>query len=185
MVLRPAAPILFWLIGTSIPAQDPVTVGALGHASSVSLPLSKAIVFERAIEAWNTIIAIEPGATLVITDPDTGILEGTARIRFRSHVLSGREQTMGSIHYRIRIQAMHGECRIAFSAFKHTGNPGAARGAIDLGLLTASGPPAQRLPGLSRPIATRIMDEARKAALERAVHITRLFEASLRSGTTR
>ncbi|MCB9170720.1 MAG: hypothetical protein H6597_06600 [Flavobacteriales bacterium] len=185
MLRRLTLSILMPLLVPGLRGQD-VTPGlALGHASSVSLPMSKAMVYARALEAWRSIIALEPGATLITQDPDAGIIEGTARIRFRSEALAGREQTMGNITYRIRIQALHGECRIAFTSFRHTGNPGATRGPIDLGTLTASGPPLERPPGLSWSIASRIMDEARTAALDRALTLTRHFEASLRTGNAR
>src|SRR5688572_25147610 len=79
------------------------STAALLVSRSVSVPLNNLKLFDSAVEAWTWTFGQEPGAKLVRSDREQGILEGTARLNFRSQMLTNREETMGVIQYKVVI----------------------------------------------------------------------------------
>ncbi|MBV6404819.1 MAG: hypothetical protein IT228_02700 [Flavobacteriales bacterium] len=154
---------------------------ALLFSASYSLPMSASQVLERAREAWSQSFAREPGARLNPANDRPDQLEGSAHFNFRSTTLTGREETMGRVSYRVRISATNGGCEVTIGPFRHTGNRAALRGGTDLGLITAAGPPTHRPPGLSGRTTTTLLGEIRQLARQKGEGLLRNFGALLRS----
>ncbi|HMC96367.1 MAG TPA: hypothetical protein VKG92_01825, partial [Flavobacteriales bacterium] len=129
-------------------SQDPAT--AISYTRSVSVPLNAVQLFDRADEAWTWTFGKEPGARLLIKDRDKGVIEATARLNFRSEMLTQREESMGTVQYHITLQIRAGECRTVVTELTHTGNRNTARGGIHLGLLTHAEGPSHKVPGMGR-----------------------------------
>ncbi|MBK9276413.1 MAG: hypothetical protein IPM49_17990 [Flavobacteriales bacterium] len=154
---------------------------ALMITTAYSLPLSRTQVIERAQQAWAQTFGREPGASLGPADERPDHLEGSAHFNFRSKDITGREETMGRVSYRVRIIATNGGCEVSIGPFRHTGNRSAMRGGTDLGVITAGGPAARRPPGLSARTASGLLAEIRALARQKGEGLLRNFGALLRT----
>lgn len=149
------------------------TEGGVSYHATYTLPLNGLQVHDRALEAWNRTFGREPGATLLRNDRDAGDLEGQARINFRSIHLVGREETMGTVGYRVVIRSEPGKCRLMVTDLKHTGNRNTLRGGIHFGRLTNHPAPTERVSGLGQRNAERVWEDIKKQSdmhLQRLLH---------------
>ncbi len=160
------------------------TTAAISFSRSISVPLNSVKLFDKATDAWNWTFGQEPGAQLLRSERENGILEGNARVNFRSQMLSNREESMGVIQYRIIINVKAGECRTTVTELTHHGNYKAPRNGVHLGLLTRSMAPLQRVPGMSRGNSIRLYTEVKELATQRVQELMRAFDARLRAGET-
>jgi hypothetical protein len=161
--------------------QDNGSVTPLVYTSSISVPLNAVQLYDKALHSWNWTFGREPGATLKRSDRENGIIEGTARINFRSEMLTGREESMGTIQYRVQVQLRAGECRTIVSELTHAGNHEAPGGGLHLGLLTRSAAPPQRLPGLGKANVQRLYAELKAVAGTHCAALMQQFDARLRT----
>lgn len=164
-------------------AQAPAAV--LTFSRSVSVPLNAVQLFDAASDAWTWTFGKEPGARVLSSDRSTGIMKGTARLNFRSQMLTGREESMGTVSYQLLIQIQAGECRITISELTHTGNRNTPRGGIHLMQLMRADADARRTEGLSRTNVERLHAELRNAATEHLTGLLQAFEARLRASVDR
>lgn len=164
-MLRVTVPLLLVLCTVTLSAQDPdagTPAAPLIISRSVSVPLNAAQLFDAATQAWTWTFGKEPGAKVIRSDRGTGVIEGTARMNYRSTQLSLREETMGTVQYRVRVEVKAGECRVVVSELVHTGNKGTARGGVHLGKLTQGDLPAERVRGTGRANVVRIHAEMKE-----------------------
>ncbi|MBK7269601.1 MAG: hypothetical protein IPI07_08820 [Flavobacteriales bacterium] len=176
----------FWLLfallaGRSAIAQAADSSMAITFTGAINLPLAMKPMHALAMEAWKVSFGREPGAAIVLNDADKGVLEATAHFNYRSAKLNGREETMGRVSYRVRIRSENGTCSVGVTQFKHQGNKAALRGGIDLGLVTVSGPPLGRTPGLSPWGAKNILAEVRARSRSTADRVIRAFVAAMQA----
>ena len=157
------------------------STAALTFNRSTTVPLNAVLLFDRAMEAWTWTFGKEPGAKLLRSDRSLGVIEGTARVNFRSEMLSNREETMGTVQYRAIINVVAGECRLMITQLEHAGNRKAPRGGIDLGLLIRSAVPPDRVPGMGRTSAMRLYSEVKNTASARLNQLMQAFDARLRA----
>lgn len=179
--------ILLFLNAGRVSSQSLVadTVGAIGFSRSVSVPLNAYQLFDKALEAWTWTFGKEPGALLRRSDRESGVIEGSARVNFRSTMLTGREESMGTIAYRVTIMVHAGVSRITVQELVHTGNRGALRGGIHLGRLARGSSPQERVPGLGRANTERLYAEVKEHSQERITQVMQAFEARLRANAER
>jgi hypothetical protein len=169
-----------WLL--SLPAHGQDQPGAaISYSRSVSAPLNALLLHDKAMEAWNWTFGREPGARLVAVDRAMGQIEGTARLNFRSAQLALREETMGSVHYRVVVSTKAGECRVQVTDLSHTGNRSTPRGGVHLGMLMRGEATAQRVAGVGGGTAKRIHAEVKSVADARILALLQAFEARLRA----
>jgi len=167
---------------TGVRAQElPVdSNAALTVSAAFSVPLNHVQVLEKAREAWHATFAQEPGASLAKGDRDDPTFEGQAYVRFRSEQLVGREESMGIITYRVKVQARNGTCRISVTDFRHVGNRDAYRGPIDVGLLTRNQAPPRKVRGMGRRNGQELWVDLKNVAVTRAEELVAAFGANLR-----
>ena len=158
------------------------TTAALSLTRSVSVPLNAVKLFDRAMEAWTWTFGQEPGAILLRHDREQGVIEGIARVNFRSEMLNNREETMGIIQYRVIINITAGECRTVVTELTHSGNRNAPRNGIHLGRITRSTVPPRKVPGMGRSNAIRLYQEVKQTATARLQHLMLAFDSRLRAG---
>ncbi len=176
---------LWWptllLLSTGLQAQElPASGGApLRFSGSVSAPLNGKQLFANAAEAWRFSFGLEPGARMELDTAAHSIL-GAARFNFRSSLLNGRDGSLGTISYRVRITVLNGECRWSVEELKHAGNRAAPKGAVDIGLLTTGASPPNRLPGMSHSASVKLWEDAKRQVSDRVDAVRRSFEARLR-----
>ena len=174
-MLRAFPALLLLLVLLRAAAQpDGQESAALSFTHTFGVPLARAQMFDAAMLSWERTFGLEPAAVLGRNDRASGVIEGTARINYRSGPLTAREETMGVIAYRVMVQAGNGECTVLVTHLVHSGNRGAMRGGLDFGLLTGASVPAGGHPGVSHRNAARLMDDMRMQATDR---ITALFNA--------
>ncbi len=159
--------------------QDAAT--ALGFTRSMSVPLNAVQFFDRASEAWTWTFGKEPGARLQLSDREAGILEGTARLNFRSTMLTGREESMGTVTYHVRLQIHAGECRAVVSGLSHSGNRSTTRGGIHLGTIMRNDADVAMAGGMSRGNLVRLHAEVRETATARINSLLKAMEARIRA----
>jgi hypothetical protein len=159
------------------------TTAALSFTRSVSVPLNALKLYDRALEAWTWTFGQEPGAQLLRADREQGVIEGIARVNFRSEMLTNREESMGTIQYRVIINIRPGESRTVVTELNHTGNRNAPRNGIHLGLVTRSIAPAGRVPGMGRSNAIRLYAEVKQQATARIQTVMQSFDSRLRAGS--
>lgn len=164
-------------------ATDEGAGAAISYARTVSVPLNALLLHDKALEAWTWTFGKEPGARMLRANREQGLIEGTARVNFRSQALALREETMGVIQYRVLIASRAGECRITVSELNHTGNRGTARGGVHLGLLLRGDGPAGPVPGVGGGTARRIHAELKGVAEARILSLLQAFEARLRASS--
>lgn len=112
---------------------------------------------------------------------DEGVLEGTARVNFRSQRLWLRDESMGAIQYHVALHVKAGECKVNVNELIHTGNRNTARGGVHLGLLTQGDRPLKDTPGTSISGLQRTYAEAKEVAETRIHALLQMFEARLRA----
>jgi hypothetical protein len=170
-----------WVFG-----QSPVAGGAgpLVITEEVGLAMSKAQVMSAAQAAWESSFGGEPGGHLTLVDTENGIMEGTARMNYRSKMLAAREETMGVVTYAVTVQARNGQCHLRIHNVHHTGNRAARGGGISMGPVMEGTAPDEHYPGMSLGASRRMHSDLRAAAEARLMEVARKFTARLRlSGT--
>lgn len=158
------------------------TTSAITFTRSVSVPLNAVMLFDRAMEAWTWTFGQEPGSKLLRSDREQGVIEGVARVNFRSELLTNREQSMGTIQYRVIINIKPGECRTVITELNHTGNNNSGRPGIHLGLLTRSVAPPKRIPTMGRTSSIKLYTEVKGTATQRIQSVMQAFDYRLRAG---
>jgi len=163
--------------------QAAQTATAITYDRSIGLALNSVQLFDRASEAWTWTFGREPGAKLLRNDRSDGLVEGTARFNFRSEMLTGREESMGVVQYRVVIRTNAGECRVVVSELTHTGNRNTTQGGIHMGLLKRGEGAVDHVRGMSRANAKRLHDELTAQADSRITALLRAFEGRMRAGS--
>lgn len=161
------------------PGSD--STAALQYTRSLSVPLNVFQLYDHALTAWTWTFGKEPGATLRRSSREEGIIEGTARIPFRSQMLTGREESMGVIQYRVTIHLKAGECRTVVSELTHIGNKTTPNGGIHLGLLTKAEVPPKKVSGMGRSNVARLYAEVKALGASHVTAMMQAFEARLRA----
>jgi len=163
--------------------QDSPAVGPapLFYSRSINVPLNGQLLREKAADAWNWTFGKEPGAKMLRLVREESVLEGTARVNFRSKMLWLREETMGAIQYRVVVHTRAGECRVTVSELTHTGNRTTKRGGVHLGLLTQGDRPLKDSPGTSITALRQAYAEIKTVAEARIQALLQAFEARLRA----
>jgi hypothetical protein len=105
-------------------------------------------------------------------------------MNFRSEMLTGREETMGVVQYRVTIRTQPGECRVVVSELTHTGNRNTSQGGIHMGLLRQGTDAVPAVRGMGRANAKRLYDELVATSDNRIQQLLRAFEARVRAGST-
>lgn len=173
------ATVICWLLAVATcVAQE--TAAPLRFSGAVSAPLNAKQIHLHALQAWRFTFGAEPGARMEL-DTASGTLHGSARYNYRSSGLNGREETMGPITYRVRIEVRHGECQWIVEDLRHSGNRGAPKGGGDLGLLTNQDNAPRRLPGMSSPSTTNVWRDAKAQVADRIAALGMAFEARMRA----
>jgi hypothetical protein len=165
----------------AVHSQVPDSLVAVSYTRSVSVPMNAFNLYDKALDAWTWTFGKEPGATLRRSDRGTGVIEGTARTNFRSDMLVGREESMGTISYRVVIQVQPGGSRITVSELTHAGNRTAPKGGIHLGPITKGSMPTKKVSGMGRANAEQLYGEVKALSAERITALMQAFEARLRA----
>ncbi len=150
-------------------------------SEDIGLAMNKAQVLAAAQQAWAATFGLEPSGQLSLVDTDNGLLEGTARMNYRSKLLMGREETMGVVTYQLTVQAKNGQCHVRVHNLRHTGNRSAQGGGIHMGLVLDGPAPAEHYPGVGLGVSRRMHGDLRDAATARLGEVLRRFSARLRS----
>jgi hypothetical protein len=167
------------LAQAQVPAGDPGS--AITYTRAIAVPLNGVLLFDKATDAWTWTFGKEPGAKVLASDRESGTLQGTARVNYRSATLGLREETMGVINYHVVLSVRAGECRITISELVHTGNRNTSRGGIHMGPLAKGPDPVQRVKGTGGSNARRIYAEVKSTADARLQALLQAFEARLRA----
>lgn len=175
--------LLIALMNVSLRAQDVAqdAAPALSFSRSIPVPMNALQLHDAATLAWNWTFGKEPGAKILAADRSRGTIEGSARLNFRSTLLTGREETMGTVSYSIHISVHAGECRILVSDLVHTGNRSTTRGGIHLKQLMRADLDAHRAGGMSRTNIVKVHAEIRERATQHVHALLQAFEARLRA----
>lgn len=155
--------------------------GRLAIMEEIGVPLSRLALVNAARTAWDRSFALEPGARLLRTDAENGVIEGTARVNFRSTVLTAREETQGTITYQVSIHLRNGLCTVHVHDLVHRGNRDAAGGGLDIGPIASGDAPAEHYPGMGLNASRRLHEDARSAAAARIKELLRVFGGVLRA----
>ncbi len=146
----------------------------------LGLPLNKAQLAVAVKEAWDLSFGREPGARVIRLDPEDGVMEGQARLNFRSAMLAGREESMGVVNYMVSVHIRNGQCTVHLHDVRHTGNKGASGGGLDVGLLREGEAPLEHYPGMGLKFSRRLHAEVRSLVETRLRELIRLFTGRLR-----
>jgi hypothetical protein len=149
-------------------------------SEEIGLAMNKAQVLAAAQDAWTSSFGQEPGGQLNLVDADNGVLEGVARMNYRSGMLMGREETMGTVAYQVTIQAKNGQCHVRVHNLRHTGNRAAKGGGINAGPIMEGVAPLEHYPGVGLGLSRRMHADIREAATTRLRENLRRFSARLR-----
>jgi hypothetical protein len=163
-------------VDAEAPSAAPLTI-----SRAISVPLNATRLFDAATTAWTWTFGKEPGAKVLRSDRETGVIEGVARMNYRSTLLSLREETMGIVQYRVRVELKAGECRVVVNELVHTGNRSTARGGMHLGQLTQGELPAQRVRGTSRANVARIHAEIKGQVQAHVGAVIQSFHSRIRA----
>ncbi|HRH38211.1 MAG TPA: hypothetical protein PK760_07695 [Flavobacteriales bacterium] len=173
--------LLAWGIPTETQVPTDGVAAPITYARSISVPLNGLLLFDKVNEAWTWTFGKEPGAKLLLSDRDNGLIEGSARVNFRSKQLLLREESMGPIQYHVVLNVRAGECRVTVSELVHTGNKTTTIGGVHMGLLTKSPDPIRRIRGAGGGNARRLYAEVKSVADQRILAVLQAFEARLRA----
>lgn len=149
-------------------------------SEDIGLAMNKAQVLAAAQEAWSNSFGLEPGGQLNLVDTENGLLEGAARVNYRSKLLMGREETMGTVAYQVTIQAKNGQCQVRVHNLRHTGNRSAQGGGINAGTIMEGDAPLEHYAGVGLGISRRMHNDIRETANTRLRENLRRFSARLR-----
>lgn len=161
--------------------QDPEPGQPIAYARSIPVPLNAVLLFDKAHDAWTWTFGKEPGAKVLLSDRENGVLEGMARVNFRSEGMWLRQESMGVVQYHVTLTARAGECTVRVTQLSHTGNRTSPRGGVHLGQLTRSPDPPTRIRGASIPSRRRLYAEVKDVAESRVQALLGAFEARLRA----
>ena len=164
-------------LGQVVP-QPPLVPVSL--TDEIGMAMNKAQVMDAALQAWSVSFGQQPGAKKLIHDIENNVIEGTARVNFRSKAITFREETMGSITYTVSIKAVNGQCNVRVHNFRHTGNRNAPDGGLDLGVICEADAPLVHYEGMGLGLSRKLHADARKAAMDKAQEVLRAFSARLR-----
>ena len=184
MLWRSLALLLMPLLGICAARAPAQQATAITYDRSIAVGLNGVQLFEKANEAWTWTFGKEPGAKLLRTERGSGLLEGTARMNFRSEMLTGREETMGVVQYRVTIRTQPGECRVVVSDLTHIGNRNTSLGGIHMGLLRQGTDAVPALRGMGKANADRLHEELLATSNTRIQQLLRAFESRVRAGST-
>lgn len=168
-----------WVIAQPPAEEAPHTAYAVNE--DIGLAMSKVQIMQAVSDAWGASFAQEPGAQLGTLDSESGLIEGQARVNYRSKLLTGREETMGTVSYRVTIQARNGQCSVRVHDLRHTGNRGAIGGGIHAGPILEGLVPDKGYPGMGLGASRRIHADIRSTADARIREAIRRFAARLRT----
>lgn len=174
--------VLAFFMPASGPAQTTVgdSTAAISYVRTFAAPLSRTQLLDAALLAWQRTFGSEPASALGATDREAGTFEGSARINYRSALLTAREETMGVISYRVTVVAGNGECTVRVTQLVHTGNRKAQRGPLSFGTLTGRVVPTAPHPGISHRNAVRIWADIKDTANARIGQLLTAFGSVLR-----
>ncbi len=173
-------PLVLVPLSTGAQAGTPDVLGQVTFSEVVGLPMSRAQIMKAAQEAWEYTFGQQPAARLGAIDPENGVLEGAARMNYRSSFLGAREESMGVIQYRVSIMANNGQCTVRVFDIRHTGDHAAPGGGIDAGAILDGDAPHEHYPGISLKLSQRLHADIRRSISERAGELMRQFAARLR-----
>ena len=156
------------------------TTGQFMLSEDIGLAMNKAQVLAAAQDAWSSSFGQEPGNQVTLLDADNGLLEGASRMNYRSKMLLGREETMGTIAYQVTIQATNGQCHVRVHNLRHTGNRAAKGGGINAGAIMDGDAPVEHYEGVGLNVSRRMHADIREAATARLQENLRRFVARLR-----
>jgi hypothetical protein len=168
--VRYAPTLIFCLAVAGAPCQTApeAAAGQFMLSEDIGLAMNKAQVLAAAQDAWSSSFGQEPGGQLNLVDTDNGLLEGAARMNYRSKLLMGREETMGTVAYQVTIQATNGQCHVRVHNLRHTGNRGAKGGGINAGpIMEGSAAPMEHYPGVGLTVSRRMHADIREAGSTR------------------
>ena len=175
-----ASPMVF-SITASVQVANEGSASAISYTRSIAVPLNGVMLFDKVNEAWTWTFGKEPGAKVLRRDREGGVIEGSARVNFRSAGLLLRDESMGVIQYHVVLNVHAGECRVTVNELVHTGNKTTPRGGVHLGLLTRAQDPPQKVRGAGGGNAKRLYAEAKQVADTRITTLLQTFEARLRA----
>lgn len=157
--------------------QDPAAdvTGRYLITEEVGVPLSRVALQKAAHLAWERSFGLEPGARITREDPENGMIEGQARVNYRSRLLAAREETMGTINYLVSIQLRNGQCVVRVHDLVHRGNRDAAGGGMDIGPIMHGEAPAEHYPGMGLGTSRKLHADMRQAAGDRIRELVRTF----------
>lgn len=181
--MRTGISALFLFLAACGMAQTDAGGPALAYTRTIHVPLNAVLLFDRSLDAWNWTFGQEPGAKLLLSDRSGGVIEGSARVNFRSAQLSLRDETMGVIQYRAMISIKAGECRISISELTHTGNRGTPRGGLHMGLLARGDMPLKKVRGAAGGSVRKAYEEIKQVSESRVQALLQAFEARLRASS--
>lgn len=162
--------------------QEPAPVEApmTAFTDAVGLSLSKAQVIDKALAAWEYSFGLEPGARILSVDRESGTIEGEARFKYKSTMLIGREQSLGSVTYKVTISAHNGQCAVRVHDLMHTGNRASPHGPLDAGPVHDGVWPLLHYPSIGLSASRKLHDDIRARSGERITAVLRTFSARLR-----
>lgn len=167
----------FWAFGQEGTGATP---GAFVISEELSLQMSRSQVMASAQDAWAVSFGQEPGGRLTMVDAENGLLEGVARMNYRSKLLLGREETMGSVAYKVTVQARNGQCQVRIHDLRHSGNRNAKGGGVSAGLIMEGVAPEEHYEGMGLGMSRRVHADIREAAGTRLREALRRFTARMR-----
>lgn len=181
--MRTVLTIALWLALVPLRAQKdaPQALEPVSWTESIGLSLNKAQVLDKAQMAWEASFGQEPGARVVHIDTENGVLEGEARLNYRSSMLMAREETQGGLYYKVTVTAKNGQCTVRVHDLLHSGNHGARGGGVDAGPIYEGTAPEHHYPGLSLPTSRRLHEDMRTQAATRISSVIRVFSARMRT----
>ena len=163
-------------------AQDPAQVEGpmTAFTDAIGISLNKAQVIDKAMASWEYSFGLEPGARILSVDRESGTIEGEARLKYRSSILVGREQSMGSVTYKITISAHNGQCAVRVHDLWHTGNRSSPLGPLDAGPVHDGTWPLVHYPSMGLSASRKLHDDIRSQCAARITATLRTFIARLR-----
>jgi hypothetical protein len=178
--MRRWLPIVLAVVPLLSAAQSPVVAPStpLVINNTVSVGLSQAQVMAAALDAWTYTFGQEPAAR--VERSDEAVIEGTARVNYRSSLVVAREETMGTVSYQVTIRADNGRCTVQVHALEHKGNRGAVNGGVDIGPIYQGDRPLVRVRGVGMNVAQRIHTDIRTQCQDRLSQVVDAFAARIR-----
>lgn len=155
--------------------------GRFAMMEEIGVPLSRVALAGAARTAWDRSFGMEPAARLLRVDVENGMLEGTARVNYRSTLLTAREETQGTITYQVSVHLRNGLCTVHVHDLVHRGNREAAGGGLDIGPILTGDAPAEHYPGIGLNASRKLHADARTAASDRLTELLRVFAGVLRA----